>query len=251
MDLESQLKLCPLNECKVLIIIYDLNEFIDYLYKKQIIANKELNLSELNIQGCIITNNKIITNDNTFVIDIKSLYKLRNKININWIYTPKCINYNTIYCATDGGCRSNGKKEAKASWAFYIKYYKNKTWYEFTKNGMVKQNPTNNRAELTAIYKALKYLSKYNQEINIISDSKIYIYVIQKVFYDNNLLKKYKNSDLLEKILKYMNHNIKFIRVHSHFSHKKKRELNQPELFYVTMNEIADKNASILLKKNL
>ena len=95
------------------------------------------------------------------------------------------------------------------------------------------KNPTNNRAELYAIYKALKICSKKFkdlEEVNIYSDSeysiKIFTEWLEKWIKNK---KEYLNKDIIDKIKKLLDENdfkVNFIHINSHTGKKDNHSLN-------------------------
>jgi ribonuclease HI len=104
-------------------------------------------------------------------------------------------------------------------------------------------NPTNNRAELYAIYKALKICKKHFSDIEsitIYSDSeycvKIFNIWIYKWLKDD---KKYLNSDIIDKIMKILNNckfKVKFIHIRSHTNLKDIHSVNNDKADILAKN---------------
>lgn len=104
-------------------------------------------------------------------------------------------------------------------------------------------NPTNQRAELYAIYKAIKSTSKLNyNSLEIYTDSQYCINIFTKWISKwklNNWKSNNKdilNQDIIIKIDKYMNNKIKFIHVYSH---------TNKQTFEAIGNDMADKLAKL------
>lgn len=79
-----------------------------------------------------------------------------------------------LYVYTDGACSGNGTDKARAGWAFTVYADSTETPMFESKGRLKGEKQTNNRAELTAILKALAYISESNdKEFTIFSDSEI------------------------------------------------------------------------------
>ena len=73
----------------------------------------------------------------------------------------------------DGACSGNGQVNAEAGYGFVV-CVDSETIY--TDNGKVPGKQTNNRAELTALLKALKYVQKKRPDVvEFLSDSQILV----------------------------------------------------------------------------
>jgi len=123
----------------------------------------------------------------------------------------------TFYVFTDGNCKNNGKKNARAAYGIY---FTDERYKEFNKTGIVTDGPTNQKAELTAMKEALKsiYSICRNESenetlgcITIVSDSIYSINCVTKwsVNWSKNDFKtskgeKVKNESIIRSILKYM-----------------------------------------------
>ncbi len=123
--------------------------------------------------------------------------------------------FNNINIYTDGACINNGKKNAKAGIGIYISD-------DFTVSEKLKGLPTNQRAELYAILKALLIIDILNyKNINIYTDSMYSINCITKWVkgwkkngWKDSKKKDVKNKDLIDNIDKiYSKYN------HIHFNH--------------------------------
>ncbi len=123
--------------------------------------------------------------------------------------------FNNINIYTDGACINNGKKTAKAGIGIYISD-------DFTVSEKLKGLPTNQRAELYAILKALLIIDILNyKNINIYTDSMYSINCITKWVkgwkkngWKDSKKKDVKNKDLIDNIDKiYSKYN------HIHFNH--------------------------------
>lgn len=178
----------------------------------------------------------------------------------------------TIVIFTDGAATGNGTNNCCAGWGVFIPsapfcfadgekfnkigFFKNvklcgKVEDCIDNNGNV-QIPTNNRAELAAIYAALTWAQYtfFNTNINInlliVSDSKYCIGTITEwapQWVRDNTLQTKKNPDLVEELLYLMNmlktkFEISFLHMRGHG--KEKNVCNE----YIICNEIADAMAN-------
>jgi ribonuclease HI len=122
---------------------------------------------------------------------------------------------------TDGACKNNGSKNAKAGIGVYFSKRNNIKINDISKK-LLCDKPTNNKAELTAILAALEkcYEKDIKQNIIIYTDSDYCIKCITCWYPEwikqPNFNKK-KNIDILNKIFKYYNENkVKLIHIRSH-----------------------------------
>ena len=85
-----------------------------------------------------------------------------------------------ILIFTDGACMGNGTPSARAGWAYGV-FDERTLEMTYSQKGRVADKQTNNRAELNAIYEALKYVYNNrhiipkNETILIYSDSEIMV----------------------------------------------------------------------------
>lgn len=241
----------------------------------------------------------------TRIIDIIHQNPTNNPGN-NIIYCRKNMD-NEYHIATDGACIGNGKKHARAAFAYYIPQsvlgdssYKhgelthdilynyninNCTCDEFnedlkqqTKNIIenttslkdmfinlpVNVKPSNIRAELMAIFHALLFINKINNDlinqnvtkIKLITDSEFSINVFTKWiggWIKGNKFAKKANLDiiiptyvLLNKIDKIK---IEFVHINSHLTKEQKKALNEEQAKFSYWNEIADQLATKVLEE--
>uniref|UniRef100_A0A6C0E0X5 ribonuclease H n=1 Tax=viral metagenome TaxID=1070528 RepID=A0A6C0E0X5_9ZZZZ len=141
----------------------------------------------------------------------------------------------SLYVFTDGNCKNNGKKNARAAYGIY---FPEERYKEFNKTGLVTEGPTNQKAELTAMKEALKAVhnilgehisKKDNISVTIVSDSIYSINCVTK--WSANWLKndfktskgeKVKNESIIRSILKYMEAiktlgvEVSYRHIHSH-----------------------------------
>ena len=122
---------------------------------------------------------------------------------------------------TDGACKNNGSKKAKAGIGVYFSK-RNDFKINDISQKLLCEKPTNNKAELTAILEALKKCYEYKIKENIIiyTDSDYCIKCITCWYPEwikqPNINKK-KNIDILNEIFKYYNDKtMKLIHIRSH-----------------------------------
>lgn len=65
---------------------------------------------------------------------------------------------NKVYVFTDGNCKNNGKQNAKAGYGVFFTEDESSPLCKFNTSGLVLVEPTNQKAELTAIYKLFTIL---------------------------------------------------------------------------------------------
>ena len=131
------------------------------------------------------------------------------------------ININECFIIyTDGACRNNGSSNARAGIGVHYSS-KNKIKLIDVSEKLICDKPTNNKAELTAILRALKecFINKIKQKIIIYTDSDYCIKCIT-VWYPEWIkgsTKNRKNIDILNEIYKiYQYLDIRFIHIRSH-----------------------------------
>lgn len=123
-------------------------------------------------------------------------------------------NTDTLYVYTDGSCKNNGKANAKGGYAVFFNDDRESEYFHFNKVGLLVSDPTNQKAELTAIYHLFDILHDNtsvfaNKKIVVCSDS---MYSIKCI---NEWSKKWemndwktskgeavKNGELIKRILK-------------------------------------------------
>ncbi len=134
---------------------------------------------------------------------------------------PIQINENVTTIYTDGACPHNGSKKAKMGIGVYFSK-KNKISIPNVSSSLMIDNPTNNRAELSAIEEALRLCKENNisNKIMIYTDSEYSINSITLWYPDwlmKNKLKDKKNVDLLQTIHQlYSELDVKFKHIRSH-----------------------------------
>ena len=152
---------------------------------------------------------------------------------------------NDIVIYTDGACKNNGSKNAKAGIGIHFSK-KNKIEFNDVSEpllDMVDGNkPTNQRAELKAILEALRLIKDLSQKIIIYTDSEYSINCIERWFASwvaQNKLEEKKNIDLIRPIhLYYRNLKIEFRHINSHTGLQDEHSLG---------NEEADRLANLSL----
>lgn len=124
---------------------------------------------------------------------------------------------------TDGGARNNGKKDCKAAWAVFFG-----DGDEMNEAGMVSSEPSNQKAELYAIYSGLKKLEHIpidpEEEIVFITDSQFSIDCLTKWYkrWDKFGWKTYKGDPvkhaiiIQESIELAKKYKVKFTHINSH-----------------------------------
>jgi len=134
---------------------------------------------------------------------------------------PIIVDENTTTIYTDGACSHNGTSKAKMGIGVYFSK-KNKISIPNVSSYLMINNPTNNRAELSAIKEALVLCKEKNisDKIMIYTDSEYSIKSITLWYPDwlmKNKLKDKKNVDILEMISPlYTELDVKFNHIRSH-----------------------------------
>ena len=164
---------------------------------------------------------------------------------------------NTLYIFTDGGCKSNGKKNAKAAYSVLFTKDQESPFFLFNKTKGL-SDPSNNKAELYGIKVAFKTIFENvdlfkKRNIIICTDSMYSIKCIDtwsknwsKNNWKNSKGEDVKNQDIIKEILYYKekisNLDIKTIIKHV-FSHTKAPE-DKSSLQYTIWegNNIVDEN---------
>lgn len=153
-----------------------------------------------------------------------------------------------ITAFTDGACRNNGESNAKASYSFVV--------FDKTKNiihqssSKIDSNPTNNRAEWTALVKCIEYLDKHNLEnVTIYTDSNLAVKTINE-WYDNwvkkNILHKKANLDLVSEFMTlFKKHKYKVVHCNSHLSQP--NDKHSLEWFIWNGNNVCDVDCNKVL----
>ena len=146
-----------------------------------------------------------------------------------------------IYVFTDGNCKKNGRKDAKAGYCVFFTEDEDSIYYTLNKCDIITSDPTNQKAELTAMYHLFKIIDENddlfkNKRINICSDSQYTIKCItewyknwEKNGYKTSKNENVKNSDIIKKIIKLKeiteeNCKITFKHVFSHTIEPKNKD---------------------------
>lgn len=96
---------------------------------------------------------------------------------------------NELYIFSDGNCKGNGKKYAKAGYSVFFTDNEDLPYYKFNKTRLVVSEPTNNKAELSGI----KYIFKTIQENESIFKDKKNI-ICTDSMYSINCIDKWSKS---------------------------------------------------------
>ena len=156
-----------------------------------------------------------------FKIKFKDLHLEVNKIIVQNM-KPTIIEKDTFIIYTDGACSNNGLKNAKAGIGVYFSS-RNDQKLEDISQRLIIEKPTNNKAELMAIEKALEicHKAKITDKIIIFTDSQYSIQCIT-IWYPNwvkkNDTKNKKNLDILQRIeylVKQLNIKFEYIKAHT------------------------------------
>jgi ribonuclease HI len=176
-------------------------------------------------------------------------------------------NDNILYIFSDGNCKGNGKKDAKAGYSIYFIDYQKKYLDElspFNKSRIIVNEPTNNKAELSGILKIFKTLTenieyfKQFDSIIICTDSMYSINCITKWYksWENNQWKntkgqEVKNRELIEDILllkRELPFPVSLKHVMAHTQEPKDKDTLEHFLWYG--NKKVDDNINYMLNKS-
>lgn len=132
-----------------------------------------------------------------------------------------------MYIFTDGGCSNNGKDNSKGAYSALFSTDKKSEFYKFNTSKIIKTEPTNNKAELSAIHYVLETISdninifkNVNKNIIICTDSMYSINCIEK--WSKNWIKngwknskgeQVKNKDIIKSILDIKQTLVKHIKL--------------------------------------
>jgi ribonuclease HI len=156
-----------------------------------------------------------------FRIKYSDLYTENSSLLIKY-KKPIEINNNTFLIYTDGACSNNGLQNPKAGSGVYFSP-NNRVTIDDISFKLTMENPTNNKAELIAIEKALDACCIHNikEQIVIFTDSN-YSRKCITLWYPNwvkkNELKGKKNLDILERISilnEKLNPTFEYIKAHT------------------------------------
>ncbi len=166
---------------------------------------------------------------------------------------------NTLYIFTDGGCISNGKKNAKAAYSVFFTKDPDSPFFCFNKTKSL-SNPSNNKAELYGIKVVFKTISENidlfkKRNIIICTDSMYSIKCIEtwsknwiKNNWKNSKGEDVKNQDIIKEILEYKKNLSISVSLKHVFSHTK-APVDKSSLQYTIWegNNIVDENIKNLL----
>lgn len=182
-------------------------------------------------------------------------------------FINKDLNINTdvsdFYIFSDGGCRSNGKRNAKAGYSVFFTDDQDSPFYNFNTTRLVVTDPTNNKAELSGIKCIFKTINENldlfkNRNIIICTDSMYSINCLEKWYkswiknnWKNSKGEDVKNQDLIKQILEYKTNidkndiKTKLKHVFSHITEPSDKTSLQWKLF--NGNRIVDVNINKIL----
>lgn len=175
---------------------------------------------------------------------------------------------NELYIFSDGNCKGNGKKYAKAGYSVLFIDGQNKedsTYSKFNKTRLIVSEPTNNKAELSGLKYIFKTIQE-NQELfkhkkNVIcTDSMYSINCIdkwskgwQKNGWKNSKGQEVKNKELIQEILTFKENittDVKITFKHVMGHTVEPRDKNSLEWLLWYGNNTVDSNINELFSKN-
>lgn len=241
----------------------EINKHLESLNKEVIIWGDVI---ECNIGDTEGVNGESSTNDSNSSTDNSSTSKRSANNNTSLIDMPNelrtCDTAHIVF--VDGACIGNGKKTARASYAYHI------TRGPLAPHGDAQEIgsynnviATNNRGELLAFIKSLEYIHK---NLDLINDVKQIIYVTDSLYCMNivnswlnkwiteGTLQERKNFDLLQELdvvikkLKENNMIINVVHQNSHLDAPSNRDSD--EYFKWEGNDKVDKMATKCLPSN-
>ena len=161
-----------------------------------------------------------------------------------------------VYVFSDGNCRNNGRKNAKAGYSIY---FPDNRYTQFNKTRLVVTEPTNNKAELSGIKAIFKTIDTnrelfQDKQVIICTDSQYSINCIVK--WSSNWMKNnwlnckkepVKNKELIQSILE-LKQNIENVVTFKHvFSHTQEpQDKTSLEYFFWYGNNMVDTNINKL-----
>lgn len=172
---------------------------------------------------------------------------------------------NIIYIFTDGNCKANGKKTALAGYGVWATDDENNPLIKINNFSILKEKiPTNNKAELTAILKALdgvKLNVKSPIDVILCCDSMYSINCVTKWYkkwetngWENSTGHSVKNSEIIKEILKIKDelkeNNIPVSFKHI-FSHKREPNKDSEEHFFWFGNMRVDKGINDVINERI
>jgi ribonuclease HI len=173
-------------------------------------------------------------------------------------------NQNKLYVYTDGGCKSNGKKNARAAYSIFFTDDIESNLYPLNKTRLLITEPTNQKAELTAIKQLFSTIVKnaelfQDKEIIVCTDSMYSINCIEKwsKTWQKNDWKTAKNEpvknmEIIQDILRLKNlihDKITFQHVFSHTVEPSDKKSLKYKIWLG--NNIVDSNINKLLESNV
>jgi ribonuclease HI len=168
-----------------------------------------------------------------------------------------------IYIFTDGGCFKNGKVDSKAGYSVFFTDDEDSPLYEFNTTRLVVKDPTNNKAELSAIRYTFRTISENsnffkNKNVIICTDSMYSINCVDKWSsgwiknnWKNAKGEDVKNKEIIKDILQLKqdltknNISTKFQHVFSHTQEPQDKNSLQHFLWYG--NKRVDENIKKIL----
>lgn len=174
-------------------------------------------------------------------------------------------NNDTLYIFTDGGCKNNGKKNAIAGYSVFFTDDTDSDFFQFNTSGLVIQEPSNQRGELSAILKCFNIISEnknlfQSKNIVIVSDSIYSINCITKWCknwksngWKTSKGESIKNQDLIQEMTSLFDEmqslcKVQFKHVFSHLKEPTEKNTLQHFLWYG--NKRVDENVSIVIERN-
>ena len=189
------------------------NEFLVFLYKNKL--------------------NDITLVDVVDKLSKRTLERIMKDLSI--MYTEPNVSEDT-YIFTDGGCKNNGKASAKGGYAVFFTDDSNNDLYNLNTVHTL-QEPTNQKAELSAIEKALQIVGENNdifngKKLTIVSDSMYSIKCItewSKNWEKNNWKtskgEEVKNVEIIKRIIDMTKRlNVSYKHVLSHTTEPKEKD---------------------------
>lgn len=169
----------------------------------------------------------------------------------------------TLYIFTDGGCSRNGKSDCKAGYSVIFTTDEESNLYDFNTTRLVVKDPTNNKAELSAIKYVFKTISENtdlfkDKTIKICTDSMYSINCIDK--WSDGWIKRdwknakgedVKNQDIIKAILEFRKRigdqsiKVSFQHVFSHVQAPTQKD--SLEYYLWNGNNIVDENIKEIL----
>lgn len=182
--------------------------------------------------------------------------------------SEKSSDDDTLYIFTDGGCSKNGRPDCKAGYSVVFTTDEDSDLYDFNTTRLVVKDPTNNKAELSAVRYVFKTISENvesftGKNIKICTDSMYSINCIDK--WSDGWIKKgwknakgedVKNQDIIKAIIEFKNRisqsgssiKISFQHVFSHT--QPPDDKNSLQYYLWDGNRIVDENIQKILNLN-